>query len=393
MNRNLAAQRARDRSLAFVARDIAGAVADIRAKLGPEAVILNIRRLPARGLARLWQQSRIEVLACLPDPQEVPVETDSRPALPEAPEPAPIASAAVPPHAALERYARASAAALAGAGPAEVSLAPPAPLAPLADSPAAARAPSAWRCAAVLERLGLLPLHVERVLTQMQALHGPGRAPPEAMTQELGLARAALLRLWQPRPGPSALAGAPLHVFIGPWGVGKSTVLCKWLTQTLLLEGQGARVWRLDGRTANGSELVSIYGEILGVPVERSWQGRGEAALPGFVDLPGVDWQDPEAVQGLGQSLAQWPGAQVHLVLNAAYTTALLLAQSRAFSRLPVADLILTHLDEETAWGKLWNLVLGTNYPLGFLSAGQNIPGRFCAAQAELLSAPLFGGK
>ena len=74
-------------------------------------------------------------------------------------------------------------------------------------------------------------------------------------------------------------------------------------------------------------------------------------------------------------------------------TTALLLAQTRAFSRLPVADLILTHLDEETAWGKLWNLVLGTNYALGFLSAGQNVPGRFCAAQAELLCAPLFGGK
>ncbi len=426
-----AAARARARSFSFVARDIAGAVDEIRAKLGSEAVILNIRRLPARGLLKLWQHPKIEVLACLPEAMEeasaeaapqapsqvsefeaqISKLTSQAPASPPA-TPSPPPRATVPQHEAMQRYARASAAA---AGETEE---PPAPIEPtplLVDAPEAARHPSPWRCAAVLERLGLTPLHVERVLEQMQELHGANRRPPESMTQELALARAALLRLWRPRPGTSEewrvtsgqleanspLAtrhsplpkGAPLHVFIGPPGVGKSTVLCKWLAQTLLLDGQAARVWRLDGRTANASEIVSIYGEILGVRVERSWRGRGEAALPGFMDLPGVDFQDAEALQFLGQTLTQFPGAQVHLVLNAAYTTPLLLAQSRAFSRLPVADLILTHVDEETAWGKLWNLVLGTNYALGFLSAGQNIPGRFCAAQAELLCAPLFGGK
>ena len=413
-----AAARARARSFSFVARDIAGAVDEIRAKLGSEAVILNIRRLPARGLLKLWQHPKIEVLACLPEAmEEAPAEPTApaswqisefeaqiskfeaqAPPVPQSQSsnlksqipPAPPARAAVPQHEAMQRYARASAAA---AGETEPAPAPVEPTPLLVDAPEAARHPSPWRCAAVLERLGLTPLHVERVLEQMQELHGAERRPPESMTQELALARAALLRLWRPRTAPPASAGTPLHVFIGPPGVGKSTVLCKWLAQTLLLDGQAARVWRLDGRTANASEIVSIYGEILGVRVERSWRGRGEAALPGFMDLPGVDFQDAEALQFLGQTLAQFPGAQVHLVLNAAYTTALLLAQSRAFARLPVADLILTHLDEETAWGKLWNLVLGTNYALGFLSAGQNVPGRFCAAQAELLCAPLFGGK
>ncbi len=260
-------------------------------------------------------------------------------------------------------------------------------------NPQATSPPSSWRCAAVLERLGLTPLHVERVLTQMQELHGATRSPPESMIQELALARTALLRLWRPLAPPAPPPSSPLHVFIGPPGVGKSTVLCKWLAQTLLLSGQAAQVWRLDGRTANASEIVDLYAEILGVRVERSWRGRGDVALPGFVDLPSVDFQDAEALHFLGQTLAQFPGAQVHLVLNAAYTTTLLLAQARAFAHLPVTDLILTHLDEETAWGKLWNLVLGTNCALGYLSAGQNIPGRFCAAQAEALCAPLFGGK
>ena len=43
------------------------AVAQIRARLGPDAVVLNVRPLPANGLARLWQKPMIEVLAHVPD--------------------------------------------------------------------------------------------------------------------------------------------------------------------------------------------------------------------------------------------------------------------------------------------------------------------------------------
>jgi flagellar biosynthesis GTPase FlhF len=86
----------------------------------------------------------------------------------------------------------------------------------------------------------------------------------------------------------------------------------------------------------------------------------------------------------------QFSAAHVHLVLNAAYESAQLLAQTRAFAALPVTDLIVTHLDEETRWGKLWNLVLGTDYPIRYLAAGQNIPGGFTEASAEHLLARHF---
>jgi flagellar biosynthesis protein FlhF len=67
-----------------------------------------------------------------------------------------------------------------------------------------------------------------------------------------------------------------------------------------------------------------------------------------------------------------------------------MMAQARAFAALPVEDLIITHLDEESRWGKLWNLALGTNYPIRYLSTGQNIPGDFCAASAEIILARQF---
>ncbi len=55
-------------------------------------------------------------------------------------------------------------------------------------------------------------------------------------------------------------------MLIGPAGSGKTTLLCKWLTQAALVEGRVARVWRLDGATANTAEFLSVHCEALGVP-------------------------------------------------------------------------------------------------------------------------------
>ena len=51
----------------FAADSAADAIAQIREQLGPEAVILSVKKLPAPGLGRLWQRPRIELLACVPD--------------------------------------------------------------------------------------------------------------------------------------------------------------------------------------------------------------------------------------------------------------------------------------------------------------------------------------
>ena len=154
-------------------------------------------------------------------------------------------------------------------------------------------------------------------------------------------------------------------------------------------------MWRLDGHVANTAESLSVFAEILGVPVDRCVPTNDE--MPDadvlFVDLPGVNPADTNAHAQLTQRLASIPNAQVHLVLNAAYETPLLLAQARAFASLPIQDVIVTHLDEETRWGKLWNLTLGTNCTLRFLAAGQNIPGEFTPATAEQIFARQFPRK
>ena len=59
----------------FIADSPADALARIRAELGDDAVVVNVRKLPADGLKRLWVKPRIEVVAWAPDAKE-PVADD-----------------------------------------------------------------------------------------------------------------------------------------------------------------------------------------------------------------------------------------------------------------------------------------------------------------------------
>ena len=106
-----------------------------------------------------------------------------------------------------------------------------------------------------------------------------------------------------------------------------------------------------------------------------------------------MNWTDPVALKEFGEQLKTFADAEVHLVLNAAYESSVLLAQVRAFSQFPITDLVVTHLEEEPRWGKLWNLILGTNYSIRLLGSGQNVPGDLHPATAERILSRQFPGK
>lgn len=385
----------------FFAASAADAVRQIHAQLGPEAVIVAVRPRPAQGWARLWPGSAgIEVLAMAP-PEKAETQEHPTAALLGLDDRGPSGLFSQPPSLAPDLP-------LPGGGRNSVCSADAAPNSDEAMRPGAGvvgcptnvkRAESGshtqhrWRSVTLLERLGLSPPCAERLDDALDSLHG--LAPPNSLAEEFVLTRTTLARFWRPPPAVDGGAADRPHVFVGPPGAGKTTVLCKWLTHAVLAEGRVARVWRLDGATANMGESLSVYGEILGVPVERVWADPNRAgAKPDpvgagvelrFIDLPGVEAQDRAGLQDLRDRLRRLPSPHVHLVLNGAYEVPTLLAQIRAFEAAPIHDVSFTHLDEEPNWAKLWNFVLGTSYSIRFLSAGQNIPGQFLTAAPGIL--------
>ncbi|HEY3912995.1 MAG TPA: hypothetical protein VGN61_00805 [Verrucomicrobiae bacterium] len=335
----------------FIAASAEEAVAKIRARLGSDAVVLNVRPIKPPGLSRLWQKPMIEVVACRPQLPPTPPAS--------APEPS-VSEALAGFRQELDEIKR----------QAELN-------------------ESGWRAAPLLQKTGLLPLRAKHILDSVKSAHG--EIPPTTMTGEIALIAAQLTKSWRPAPSSDPHS---LHVLIGPAGSGKTTALCKWLSQAALVEGKMARAWRLDGLTANTAETLSVYCDVLNIPSDRSWSGQGRSISEdiGFIDLPGVDWRNPQAIQELTALLAQYGDPSLHLVLNGAYDISVLLAQARAFATLPIEDLVITHLDEEPHWGKLWNLTLGVGLPIRHLSSGPNVPGGFIPATPETILARQFPG-
>ena len=126
----------------FIADSAPEAVSQIRAQLGPEAVVLNVRKVEAGGIGKLWKKPQIEVLAHLPEP------------------PAPAAD----PLQALSDLRREIA---------DLKQAIPAAPAEKIETVVETRADyGQWNVGAFLEQTGVLPRNVQRIIDAIEDEHG-----------------------------------------------------------------------------------------------------------------------------------------------------------------------------------------------------------------------------
>ncbi|MGB8170718.1 MAG: hypothetical protein WCF18_24655, partial [Chthoniobacteraceae bacterium] len=166
-------------------------------------------------------------------------------------------------------------------------------------------------------------------------------------------------------------------VFLGSPGSGKTTALCKLLATDIFVRRQAGVVLKLDLDRANPTDGLSVFCEAMGVPC-----ARGVIDVPElgddtmlYVDLPGLALDDGEQIERLAEELTPLAPTSHVLVVNAAYDASVIKHLCQAGEQIGCTHLVLTHCDELIHWGKLWDILLGSELTPLFLGTGQNVAG------------------
>ncbi len=351
----------------FFAESAIEAVSRIREELGSDAVVLDIRQIKPSGISRFLNKPKIEVLAYKPtkkaedksEIEELRKELFSIKSL-------------------IEEKMRA----MATVEKAD-SVIPQYHGSSAEDDVLISQ--QDWRVV-FLQRLGIEPLFVRALIDELYGNEEIDVEPSSSQIKRLF----NFLKKKYIEPEERNITNG-VHIFIGAPGCGKTTVLCKLLARLVLIQSKSAQVLQMDGVVANISQLPSLYSEILGVPYTRNYT---EISTLGteyvMVDIPGVDWRSKLSIEKLGEVIGEFQNPVVHLVLNLSYETRLLMEQVKSFSKIGFNDLIFTHTDEGAVKGKIFNFILGTNYTVGFLSGGQNIPGELYQGSFDTIFKGVF---
>ena len=375
----------------FTSSNARRAIKDVYDALGPDAVIVNIRAVPKPGLQRLFKSQQVEVSVMLPEQPRMgssktkslkPVENAPQPTLPEVP--------------VMKKSENHYGTHLDMVDDAVIELPPPSATADDIETPGPNLNKSTepdgfasvelWGAGQVLESIGILPLYVEKLINLAKRRYPQfENVSSEDQVKRRGF---CILARWTGLASEAKKSGHSRKLLLGPPGCGKTTVLCKWMTRTVLANRESTRVWRLDAHLANTAEVLTVHAEMLGVPVDRIWKTEEFVdSATQFIDIPGVMPSDVGGMKSLVSLSNKIQPAECLLVLNSAYELSHLVRLVRSFSDLPINGLVMTHLDEEPKWSKLWNLTLATDLPILFWSGGQEMPGDF----VEITPQDLFG--
>jgi flagellar biosynthesis protein FlhF len=307
----------------------------IREQLGPEALILNTRKVKLNG------QDTLEITAAVNDEDIPPAPVTKHPA-------APVAAQAT-----------------VGTFPNLLS-----------STLAAHQLPTSM---------------AETLQTALPGLKAAGFTEAEALAMLLS----KQLNMQSPT---EALPMGGVHVFIGPHGAGKTTLVAKLALQAQQ-QGRSFGILSLDDQKIGGFEPLAIAAEIFGdhaYLITSAHDLRAAATKLGprqalLLDTAGLNPFAPQGVKQLRQKLAELDlPTHVHLVLPANLNAADMAAMPVACHGLNPSSLIFTKMDCTTRYGALVATAHGSGLPLGLATHAADLATPPLHLSAEWLAEALL---
>jgi flagellar biosynthesis protein FlhF len=159
--------------------------------------------------------------------------------------------------------------------------------------------------------------------------------------------------------------------FMGTCGVGKSTILRKYVANRVFIKGKKVQILKLDDDDPNPDDMLNIFCQILGTELVRDPADLViDRDTEIYVDIPGVSLHRPELIRQFRGILDELKIDSRVLVMNSMYDIRALNNAYEVARHMRASHQVFTHLDELENWAKLWRFVLKGSLPLIFLNIG-----------------------
>jgi flagellar biosynthesis protein FlhF len=237
--------------------------------------------------------------------------------------------------------------------------------------------------AARLDAAGLDP-DLAREVAEAHPAHGRRGATVQSLRRTMAEQLAPL--------AATDTAFAPIEVFVGPPGVGKTTTIAKIAAQERARHGQRLGLVAADGFRVGAVEQLRLYADILGSPltVARSAAeldaALGDARRPLLLDTAGRSPSD-DSSQDMLRLLAGRRDVRTHLVLAADTPPSTAKRVLDRFGDARPSRIVVTKLDEAEAFAPMLSVLRERQLPISYFGTGQGVPDDLQRATPDAIAA------
>ena len=189
---------------------------------------------------------------------------------------------------------------------------------------------------------------------------------------------------------------APVEVFVGPPGAGKTTTIAKIAAQQRVRDGRRIGLVAADGYRVGAVEQLRLYAEVIGAPltvarsVDELDHALATARRPILIDTPGRSPND-DMSREMFRVVGRHPGVRTHLVLPASLPPAHLRRTLDRFHEARPSRVVITKLDEADSLAPLVGVLREAALPISFVGTGQRVPEDLHRATPPAIAAWVLG--